>query len=208
MSWSLHFTDVIPQIAIFVSRKLHCLYDLLLKHKSGYLRCRIPFIVSNHPHAEDVARFFGIKFIKFPITKTNKAQQEKKQLELLKKHNIELIVLARYMQVLSEDFVNQYPNRIINIHHSFLPAFAGKNPYQQAYKRGVKIIGATSHYVTKILDSGPIIEQEITKVGHQDSVEDLKRKGTDLERVVLGRSVRAYLERKILAYNNKTVVFG
>lgn len=207
MSWSLHFSDQIPKVAIFTSNHLHCLYDLLLKFKQGHLVCQIPLIISNHTEASSLAKDFGINFFNFPKTSKNKVKVERKELELLKKNNIELIILARYSQIFTKQFVREFPNKIINIHHSFLPAFAGKAPYQQAYRRGVKIIGATSHYVTEELDAGPIIEQDIVRVSHRDSLEDLKREGQDLERIVLSRAVRWHLERKILVYNNKTVVF-
>lgn len=207
MDWRLYFTQNIPAVAIFVSNYVHCLYDLLLRYKSNQFRCTIPMIISNHSSAKKVANDFGIDFFEFAITKENKIEQERKQLELLKKENIELVVLARYTQILTKQFVEAFPNQIVNIHHSFLPAFVGKDPYHQAYKRGVKIIGATSHYVTEELDAGPIIEQDTVRVSHRDSLEDLVRKGQDLEKVVLSRAVRWHLERKILVYNNKTVVF-
>jgi len=207
MQWSLHFNDYTPQVAIFVSKPLHCLYDLLLKYKEGQFPCHIPLIVSNHPDARPVAENFGIKFFEFDITGANKLEQEASELALMRQARIDTIVLARYMHILSEPFVKEYHERIINIHHSFLPAFIGKNPYGQAYRQGVKIIGATSHYVTSDLDRGPIIEQDTVRVNHRDSLEDLRRKGQDLEKMVLGRAVRWHLERKILVYNNKTVVF-
>ncbi len=207
MKWSLHFTDQILRMAIFVSKHEHCLYDLLLRHKSGQFKCQIPLIISNHSNTKKIAEKFGINFFEFPITKENKITQEKKQIELLKGEKIDLIVLARYTQILTKQFVEKFPNRIINIHHSFLPAFKGKAPYKQAYQKGVKIIGATSHYVTEELDAGPIIEQDTVRISHRDSLKDLIRKGQDLEKVVLSRAVRWYLERKILVYNNKTVIF-
>ena len=207
MSWELSFTDEVSRVAIFVSKHLHCLYDLLLRHKSGQLRCQIPMIISNHPDAKTVARDFNINFLEFPITSENKIAQEKRELEVLKEANIDMIVLARYHQILSADFVNQYSHRIINIHHSFLPAFVGQNPYLQAQQKGVKIIGATSHYVIEALDQGPIIEQDTVRVSHRDALNDLIQKGQDLERMVLSRAVRWHLERKILFYGNKTVVF-
>jgi len=207
MKWSLYFTDQVLRMAIFVSKHLHCLYDLLLRYESGQFKCQIPLIISNHPNAKKVAENFGIKFFEFPITKENKIIQEKKQIELLKKEKIDLIVLARYTQILTKQFVKEFPNKIINIHHSFLPAFKGRAPYKQAYQRGVKIIGATSHYVTEELDAGPIIEQDTVRISHRDSLKDLIRKGQDLEKVVLSRAVRWHLERKILVYNNKTVIF-
>jgi formyltetrahydrofolate deformylase len=207
MNWVLYFSSEISRVAVFVSKYLHCLYDLLYRYKSGQFRCQIPLIVSNYPQAKEAAQEFGINFVEFPITKENKIEQEKRQLELLKKERIDLIILARYTQILTKQFVDEFPNRIINIHHSFLPAFVGSSPYKQAYRRGVKIIGATSHYVTEKLDAGPIIEQDTVRVSHRDSLQDLKDKGEDLERVVLSRAVKWHLERKILVYNNKTVIF-
>jgi len=207
MKWELSFTDQRPRIAIFVSRHLHCLQDLLYRHRSGQLACEIPLIISNHSDAKSIAGDFGIKFLKFPITKDNKAGQEEKEIEAINKANIDLIVLARYHQILSANFISSFPNRIINIHHSFLPAFAGKNPYLQAYEKGVKIIGATSHYVTEQLDEGPIIEQSTVRISHRDSLSDLVRKGEDLERAVLNRALRLVLLKKILSYDNKTIVF-
>lgn len=207
MSWKLYFSSDIPRVAIFVSRHLHCLYDLLYRYRSNQFKCQIPLVISNYSYAQKLVSSFGINFFEFPIDKENRLEQEKKELALLKKENIELIILARYDRILSEQFVNEFPNQIINIHHSFLPAFVGKNPYKQAYERGVKIIGATSHYVTKELDAGPIIEQDVVRVTHRDSLEDLKRKGEDLEKIVLSRAVKWHLERKILVYNNKTVIF-
>ena len=207
MRWELHFSDTVPQVAIFVSKHLHCLYDLLFRYKSGQLACYIPVIFSNHPNARKIARDFHIDYVELPITKVNKPTQEKKQLKILKAKNIDLIILARYQQVLSPAFVKPYENKIINIHHSFLPAFAGANPYAQAYQKGVKIIGATSHYVIAKLDQGPIIEQDTVRVSHRDAIPDLKRKGEDLEKIVLSRSVRWHLTQRILCYNNKTVIF-
>ncbi|MFH1768660.1 MAG: formyltetrahydrofolate deformylase [Candidatus Omnitrophota bacterium] len=207
MSWSLYFTDQTPRAAIFVSKYMHCLYDLLLRYKAGQFSCQIPLIISNHPQAKEVADKFGVKFLEFAISPDNKVDQEKRQIDVLNDNSIDLIVLARYTQILTSRFISDFPNRIINIHHSFLPAFVGKNPYQRAYRKGVKIIGATSHYVTEELDAGPIIEQDITRVSHRDCLDDLIREGQDLEKVVLSRAVRWHLERKILVYNNKTVVF-
>jgi formyltetrahydrofolate deformylase len=191
-----------------VSRYSHCLHDLLARQSSGDLRCDIPLIISNHPDLEPVAAMHGIAFECLPVTKDTKAEQEARQSELLKEHGIDLIVLARYMQILSEGFCAQWPNRIINIHHSFLPAFVGAKPYHSAHERGVKIIGATSHYATGDLDEGPIIEQEVMRVSHRDAVEDLIRKGRDLEKMVLSRAVWAHLENKVLAHKNRTVVFS
>ncbi len=207
MTWQLHFTDDRPRAAIFVSKHLHCLYDLLYRYRSGQLACEIPLMISNHPGAGGLARDFKIKFHEFAVLKENKSQQEKKQMEILKQERIDFIILARYHQILTPAFVGEYRNRIINIHHSFLPAFVGKNPYLQAYQKGVKVIGATSHYVTEVLDEGPMIEQDTVRISHRDSLEDLMRKGEDLEKIVLSRAVRWHLEKKILCYANKTVVF-
>ncbi len=203
----LYFADRKPRMAIFVSKMPHCLYDLLARYAAGEWHVEIPLIISNHPDMESVAKRFGIEYHVFPITKDNKAEQEKLQLELLKKHNITFCVLARYMQVLSPEFIQHYPDRIINIHHSFLPAFAGAKPYHAAHERGVKIIGATSHYVTSDLDAGPIIDQDVTHISHKDTVEELIKKGRDLEKIVLSHAVEKHIERKILAYKNRTVVF-
>ncbi|HEX9757491.1 MAG TPA: formyltetrahydrofolate deformylase [Nitrospiria bacterium] len=207
MDWDIYFSNQIVRAAIFVSKHLHCLYDLLYRHRSGRLPCEIPVVISNHPDAHEILKVFGIEFVELSISPENKVDREKRQLTILKKKKIDLIILARYHQILTADFVGHYPNRMINIHHSFLPAFPGKNPYAKAYQGGVKIIGATSHYVTEGLDEGPIIEQDTVRVSHRDTLEDLKRKGEDLERVVLNRAVCWHLERKILCYNNKTVVF-
>jgi formyltetrahydrofolate deformylase len=194
-------------MAIFVSKYDHCLYDLLLRHRAGELSCDIPLILSNHPDLEPVARQFGIEFHVHPITQTNKTEQEKAELERLADAKIDLVVMARYMQILSSDFVAHYPSRIINIHHSFLPAFQGGKPYHQARERGVKLIGATAHYATTDLDEGPIIEQDVVRTSHRDAVGDLLRKGRDLERTCLARAVRWHLEDRVLVYHNKTVVF-
>jgi len=207
MKYRLYFADVKPRMAIFVSKMSHCLYDLLARYAAGEWCVEIPLIISNHPDMEAVAKRFEIEYHQFTITKENKAEQEALQLELLKKHNINFCVLARYMQVLSADFINHYPDRIINIHHSFLPAFAGAKPYHAAHERGVKIIGATSHYVTSELDAGPIISQDVTHISHKDTVEELIRKGRDLEKIVLSRAVEKHIDRKILAYKNRTIVF-
>jgi len=207
INFSLHFSSQIPKVAIFISRETHCLYDLLLKSKQDYFPAHKGLIVSNHLKAKKIAESFGLKFFHSPKTPKNKLKAEKRELELLKKEKVDFLVLARYGQIFSKQFVENFPNRIINIHHSFLPAFVGATPYRQAYSRGVKIIGATSHYVTEKLDAGPIIEQDITRVSHRDSLGDLKREGQDLERTVLSRAVRWHLERKILIYANKTVVF-
>jgi formyltetrahydrofolate deformylase len=207
MTWELHFSEERERVAIFVSKYDHCLRDLLVRHASGELRCDITLVVSNHPDLQPLAEHFGIPYHVFPITAATKREQEAKELALLEKYGIGLIVLARYLQVFTPEFVARYPNRMINIHDSFLPAFVGAGPYKQAYERGVKLIGATSHYVTNQLDDGPIIEQDVARVSHRDTVEDLKRKGRDLERVVLARAVRLHLEHRVLAYGRKTVVF-
>ena len=208
MNFRLYFSDVKPRMAIFVSKMSHCLFDILARYTAGEWNVEIPLIVSNHPDLQHVAERFGIPFYLFPITKETKKEQERLELELLKEHNISCIVLARYMQVLSEQMIEAYPNKIINIHHSFLPAFVGAKPYHAAFQRGVKIIGATSHYVTAELDAGPIIEQDVVRITHKDSVEDLIYKGKDLEKIVLSRAVQKHIERKVLAYKNKTVIFS
>jgi formyltetrahydrofolate deformylase len=207
MIFKLYFSDVKPRMAIFVSKMSHCLYDLLARYASGEWYVEIPLIISNHPDMENVARRFGIEYFVFTITPENKSVQETRQLELLKKYRINFCVLARYMQVLSIGFIEQFPNRIINIHHSFLPAFAGAKPYHAAHERGVKVIGATSHYVTSDLDAGPIIEQDVTHISHKDTVEELIKKGRDLEKIVLSHAVEKHIERKILTYKNRTIVF-
>jgi formyltetrahydrofolate deformylase len=193
-------------MAIFVSRHLYSFYDLVFRHRMGEFRAEIPIIISNHLDAKPLAESFSLPFCHFPITPENKAEQEARELEELQRHNVDLIVLARYMQVLTGRFIDLYPNRIINIHHSFLPAFAGGKPYQQAYDRGVKIIGATSHYVTESLDDGPIIAQDIIRTSHRDSVEDMKMKGKDVERMVLAKAVKLHLEHRILVHGSKTIV--
>lgn len=208
MNFRLYFSDTKPRMAIFVSKMSHCLFDLLARYTAGEWNVEIPLIISNHPDLQHVAERFGIPFHLFPITKETKEEQEKKEMELLAKHKITFIVLARYMQVISEQMINAYPNRIINIHHSFLPAFVGAKPYHAAFERGVKIIGATSHYVTTELDAGPIIEQDVVRITHKDTVQDLVNKGKDLERIVLSRAVQKHIERKVLAYKNKTVIFN
>jgi formyltetrahydrofolate deformylase len=208
MSFRLYFSDVKPRMAIFVSKMSHCLFDLLARYTAGEWNVEIPLIISNHPDLQHVAERFGIPFHLFPITKETKEEQEKKEMELLAKHKVNFIVLARYMQVISEKIIDAYPNRIINIHHSFLPAFVGAKPYHAAFERGVKIIGATSHYVTTELDAGPIIEQDVVRITHKDTVQDLVNKGKDLEKIVLSRAVQKHIERKVLAYKNKTVIFN
>lgn len=208
MFFRLYFSDTKPRMAIFVSKMSHCLFDLLARYTAGEWNVEIPLIISNHPDLQHVAERFGIPFYLFPITKETKEEQEKKEMELLAEHKVNFIVLARYMQVISERMIDAYPNRIINIHHSFLPAFVGAKPYHAAFERGVKIIGATSHYVTTELDAGPIIEQDVVRITHKDTVEDLVNKGKDLEKIVLSRAVQKHIERKVLAYKNKTVIFS
>ena len=208
MFFRLYFSDTKPRMAIFVSKMSHCLFDLLARYTAGEWNVEIPLIISNHPDLQHVAERFGIPFYLFPITKETKEEQEKKEMELLAKHKVNFIVLARYMQVISERMIDAYPNRIINIHHSFLPAFVGAKPYHAAFERGVEIIGATSHYVTTELDAGPIIEQDVVRITHKDTVEDLVNKGKDLEKIVLSRAVQKHIERKVLAYKNKTVIFS
>jgi formyltetrahydrofolate deformylase len=205
--WQLHFSDDMPRIAVWVSRQDHCLFDLIWRQRAGEFAAEIPLIISNHPHLEAIAQQFGIAYHHIPITAETKLEQEAKQRDLLQHYQIDLVVLAKYMQVLSGDFVAQFP-QVINIHHSFLPAFAGANPYHRAFERGVKIIGATAHYVTQDLDEGPIIEQDVVRVSHRDQVNDLIRKGKDLERMVLARAVRLHLQNRVLVYGNRTVVFA
>ncbi|MBZ0279472.1 MAG: formyltetrahydrofolate deformylase [Anaerolineae bacterium] len=208
MAFQLHFSDQTPRMAVFVSKEAHCLYDILYRYQAGEWRVEIPVIISNHPDLGTLAEKFGIEYRVFPVNKDNKAAQEAAQLELLREYRIDFVVLARYMQILTEGFVTHYPNRIINIHHSFLPAFAGAKPYHRAHERGVKIMGASSHYVTAELDAGPIIEQDVARINHRDSVEDLIRKGKDVEKLVLSRAIRFHLQRQVLVYKNKTVIFG
>ena len=207
MNSQLHFSDTKPRMALFVSKMSHCFYDLLARYECGELNVEIPIVISNHPDLQVAAERLGIDFHCITINKENKKEQEEKQKILLAEHNIDFIVLARYMQVLSDNFVKDYPQRIINIHHSFLPAFPGGRPYHSAYERGVKIIGATSHYVTAELDAGPIIEQDVVHVSHKDSVEDMVRIGRDLEKIVLARAVRHHVHHDLLVYENRTVVF-
>ena len=207
MTFQLHFSDTKLRMALFVSRMSHCFYDLLARYECGELNVEIPVIISNHADLQQAAERLDIDFHCIAITKENKKQQEEKQKELLQHYKIDFIVLARYMQVLSDDFVKDYPQQIINIHHSFLPAFPGSRPYHSAYERGVKIIGATSHYVTAELDAGPIIEQDVVQVSHKDSVEDMVRIGRDLEKIVLARAVRHHVHHDLLVYENRTVVF-
>lgn len=207
MRWRLHFSDEVPRMAVFVSREPHCFYDILARYEAGEWRVEIPLIISNHADLQPAAERLGIEYVHLPVTPENRGQQERRQLELLAQHRVEFIVLARYMQILDEGFIRQYPDRIINIHHSFLPAFPGARPYHSAHARGVKIIGATSHYATTELDAGPIIEQDVVRVSHADSVEDMIRKGRDLEKVVLARAVWHHLRRNVLVCENRTVVF-
>ncbi|MBD0779079.1 formyltetrahydrofolate deformylase [Maribacter sp. ANRC-HE7] len=208
MQWSLHLDDVLPRMAIFVSKYNHCLYDLLSRYHSGELKAEIPFILSNHTDLAYIAEQFNIPFYHIPVTKTSKNEVEERQLELLKEHNVDFMVLARYMQIVGSRLIDEYPNKIINIHHSFLPAFAGAKPYHAAFERGVKIIGATSHYVTEELDAGPIIEQDVTAVSHTHTIQDFIAKGRDLEKIVLSRAVKLHVKRKTMVYNNKTVIFS
>ena len=209
MHFNLYFSDVKPRMAIFVSKMSHCLYDLLARWKAGEFNVDIPCIVSNHENLRYVAEQFGIPYHVWSIKKdhSNKAEVETAEMELLKKEKVSFIVLARYMQIISDEMIKSYPNHIINIHHSFLPAFVGAKPYHQAWERGVKIIGATSHYVTAELDAGPIIEQDVTRISHKDTPESLVLKGKDLEKIVLSRAVTKHIQRKVLTYNNKTIIF-
>ncbi len=207
MCWELHFSNDKPKMALMVSKMGHCFNDILSRYKSGEWSVDIPLIISNHMDMEEVANRIDIPFHHIPICKDNKKIQEEKQLKLLAENQIEFVVLARYMQILSENFIDYYPNNIINIHHSFLPAFPGAKPYHSAYARGVKIIGATSHFVTTELDAGPIIEQGVAHISHRDSVEDLIRKGRDIEKIVLSKAIWSHINRRILSYNNRTVIF-
>ncbi|MCM1109830.1 MAG: formyltetrahydrofolate deformylase [Clostridium sp.] len=208
LTYRLSFSSRRQRMAIFVSKMSHCLYDMLARYVSGEWDVDIPVIISNHPDLADAGRQFGIPFEVIPVNGSNKAEMEQREFEILDSHNIDFIVLARYMQVLSPAFIERYPNRIINIHHSFLPAFVGARPYHQAYERGVKLIGATSHYVTTELDAGPIIEQDVARISHKDSVADLVKKGRDLEKIVLSRAVGKHIQRKILTYGNRTIIFS
>lgn len=207
MQWHLALSSYRPRMAIFVSKYDHCLADLLYRHQAGELHCEIPLIISNHPDTHWLAEAYGIPFQHMHVHKDSKREVERDQLALLRHHHVDFIVLARYMQVLSPEFIQHYPNRIINIHHSFLPAFHGARPYHRAYERGVKLIGATSHYVTEVLDDGPIIEQDVVRISHRDQLEDLIQKGADLEKIVLSRAVRWHIDNRVLVYGNKTVVF-
>jgi formyltetrahydrofolate deformylase len=208
IKWRMYSSNRKPKMALFVSKYDHCLYDILGRYNSGELFLEIPFILSNHLDLKPIAESFKIPFYYVPVTKDTKKEAEQKQLDLLTNHGIDFIVLARYMQIVSDTLINKYPNKIINIHHSFLPAFVGAKPYHSAYKRGVKIIGATSHYVTEELDAGPIIEQGVTRVSHTHSIEDLIAKGRDLEKIVLANAIKLHTNRKVLVYNNKTIIFS
>ena len=208
MNFKLYFSDQKPKMAIFVSKLSHCLYDMLARYTAGEWDVEIPLIISNHPDLKPAAERFGIPYYVFPITKENKLEQEALEMELLREYGVDFIVLARYMQVISPEMIKSYPNKIINIHHSFLPAFVGAKPYHAAFERGVKIIGATSHYVTTELDAGPIIEQDVVRITHRDTVQDLVNKGKDLEKIVLSRAVSKHIDRKVLTYKNKTVLFS
>ncbi|MEW4922762.1 formyltetrahydrofolate deformylase [Algibacter sp. 2305UL17-15] len=208
MKWRIYSSEKKPKMALFISKYDHCLYDLLGRYNSGELNLKIPFIISNHLDLKPIADSFKIPFFHIPVTKDTKQQAEEKQLELLQEYKVDFIVLARYMQIVSNKLIDKYPNKIINIHHSFLPAFVGAKPYHSAYKRGVKIIGATSHYVTEELDAGPIIEQDVTRVTHAHSIADLIAKGRDLEKIVLANAIKLHSERKVMVFNNKTVIFS
>ncbi len=207
LQWGAHYSDYVPKMAVMVSKTSHCLYDLLRRQQDGDLHCEIPLVISNHPDLEYVAEQFRIPFYCYPVNKSNKAEQEKQVVKLLKTNHIDLVVLARYMQILSEDFLNEFPNRIINIHHAFLPAFQGADPYRRAYERGVKMIGATAHYVTADLDEGPIIDQDVRRVTHEDYPDELKRIGKDIESMVLARAVKLHLDHRIIIFNNRTITF-
>ena len=207
MQWQIKLMAEVPRVAIFVSQHLHCLADVLYRHQAGELPCSIPLVVSNHQNGEALARFYGVEFRHLPMQPGAKKEAEEEQRRLLSANGIDLIVLARYMQILSPEFVQAYPSRIINVHHSFLPAFVGARPYHAAFQRGVKLIGATSHYVTETLDEGPIIEQDVVRISHRDQVEDLIQKGRDIEKAVLSMAVMWHVEHRILCYGNKTVVF-
>ena len=207
MNWKLFAEERVLKMAVFVSKYDHCLYDILGRYKAGELGVEIPFILSNHKDLEPIARAFDIPFYHVPVTKDTKVEAEAKQLELLQEFEVDFIVLARYMQIISDKMISEYPNNIINIHHSFLPAFAGAKPYHSAYKRGVKIIGATCHYVTAELDAGPIIEQDITRISHSHSIKDLILKGRDLEKIVFSRGIKLHIQRKTMVFNNKTIIF-
>ena len=207
MTWRLRFSDEVSRVALLVSKLPHCLFDLLARWRLGELAADVALVISNHDDARPIADEFGVPYHHLPITAETKQQQEARMRELLEEQRVDLVVMARYMQILSQDVIARYPQRIINIHHSFLPAFAGGKPYHQAHERGVKIIGATAHYATADLDQGPIIDQDVARVSHRDSVDDLVRKGRDLEKVVLARAVDLHLRNRVVVYGNKTVVF-
>ncbi|MCL2328645.1 MAG: formyltetrahydrofolate deformylase [Bacteroidetes bacterium] len=207
MSYQLHINTAVPNVAIFVSHLPHCIYDIISRVRSGEWNINIPLIVSNHEKLRHVAEEFTIPYYVLPVTAENKQEQEQKTIELLRAHNVDLVILARYMQVVSPEFIREFPNKIINIHHSFLPAFPGAKPYHSAYERGVKLIGATSHYVTADLDAGPIIAQGVSDVSHKDSVANMIRKGLDLEKIVLSKAIWSHVQHKTLVYNNRTIVF-
>ena len=208
MKWRIYSSEEKINMALFVSKYDHCLYDILGRYNSGELNVNIPFIISNHNDLKLIADSFNIPFYHIPVSKETKTEAEEQHLKLLEEHNIDIVVLARYMQIVSDKLISNYPNKIINIHHSFLPAFIGAKPYHSAYKRGVKIIGATSHYITEELDAGPIIEQDVAHVSHAYSIEDLIAKGRDLEKIVLSNAIKLHIDRKVMVYNNKTVIFS
>lgn len=207
LEWEVYYSDRIAKVAVLVSKPTHCLYDLLERQREGLLACEIPLIISNHPTLKYIANQYEIPYFHLPIINKDKASQEKEIFSLLDKYQIDLIVLARYMQVLTQDFISRYPNKIINIHHAFLPAFQGANPYRRAYERGVKMIGATAHYATQDLDEGPIIEQDVERVSHESSPQNLKNIGADIERIVLARAVKSHLENRVIVTDNRTIVF-
>jgi formyltetrahydrofolate deformylase len=208
IQWSVHYSDFVQKVAILVTKAPHCLYDLLLRQQEGEIQCELPLIISNHPDLESVAEKFRIPYHCLPVDKTSRELQELEIKKLLKQNHIDLVVLARYMQILSRQFVEEYSGKVINIHHAFLPAFQGPNPYQRVYERGVKMIGATAHYATPELDEGPIIEQDVQRVSHEDSVEDLVRIGKDIERIVLAKAVKAHLERRTIVSGKRVIVFS
>ncbi|MBN7814280.1 formyltetrahydrofolate deformylase [Algoriphagus pacificus] len=207
MDFKLHFNSPKPKMAIFVSKLSHCLFDILARHHAGQLEVEIPLVVSNHQDLKSIVEAFNIPFYHVPVSKNTKVESEARQLDLMEEYQIDFVVLARYMQILSANFIQRFPNKIINIHHSFLPAFVGAKPYHAAYERGVKIIGATAHYVTEELDAGPIIEQEVARVRHHNTISDLLQIGQDVEKVVLSKAIKYHLDRKVLAFKNKTVIF-